>query len=700
MPYKPFSKFLFFSLSFFILFSCKRTKEEKDTHKFTNALINETSPYLLQHAHNPVNWRAWSTDALKEAKEDNKLVLVSIGYSSCHWCHVMEKETFEDQEVAAVMNKDFVNIKVDREERPDVDQVYMTALQLIKGSGGWPLNVITLPNGKPIYGGTYHTKEEWIQILEKISTLYKNDPKKANEYADMVSKGIEEANLITPSSDFESLTQEAVKNSVTHWKQSWDTKKGGDQGTQKFMLPSNLNFLLDYALLSEDQEAKEHLKNTLNKIAYGGIYDFVGGGFYRYSTDPDWNIPHFEKMLYDNAQLLSVYSKAYAVFKDPIYKEVVYKTIAFLERDMKDPKGGYFAALDADSEGEEGKFYVWKKEALQKSLGVDFDTFASYFNITPNTVWEHDNYVLHRSSTDAEYCSKNSMEYTELQTSKETWSQLLLKERNKRTPPRLDDKIITSWNALLITGFVDAYKALEEPRFLELATECISSLKKKALKNDTLRHSYKENSKQEEGFIEDYAFLIEACITLYSATLEESYLEFANHLNKKAMESFTDTSSGMFRYNDSTNLIAQIIKTNDGVIPSPNAVMAQNLFKLGHINYNKNFLKQSKTMVSSMAPMILENANSYAKWNAVLLHITHPYYEVAVVGAEAQNLMQELQTTYIPNTLLVGSKKESSLPLFDSRYSAEDTYIYVCKDNTCKLPVTTAKKALEQLKDF
>ncbi|WP_298478120.1 thioredoxin domain-containing protein [uncultured Maribacter sp.] len=695
-----FSKIFFYSFLAITILSCKDTKKQKEEHKFTNSLITETSPYLLQHAHNPVNWHAWSNTALENAKKEDKLVLVSIGYSSCHWCHVMEKESFEDEEVAKIMNANFVNIKVDREERPDVDQVYMTALQLIKGSGGWPLNVITLPNGKPIYGGTYHSKEEWIKVLEKISTLYKNDPKKANQYADMVSQGIQEANLITPSSGYESLTKKVANESVENWKNVWDTKKGGDQSQEKFMLPSNLNFLLDYAILTGDKEVENHIKNTLNKIAFGGIYDFVGGGFYRYSTDPNWKVPHFEKMLYDNAQLLSVFSKAYGAFKEPIYKEVVYKTIEYLERDMKNPNGGYYAAMDADSEGEEGKYYVWKKEELENTLGEEFAEFKSYFNITSENIWEHKNYVLHRGITDAEFCTKNKMANSKLQESKELWKKLLLTERGKRIPPRLDDKIITSWNALLITGFTDAYNAFGDSSFLDMATKGITNLLNNSLKNNELRHSYKVNSKQVKGFLEDYTFLVDASINLYSATLDTKYLDLANSLNSKAMTSFSDDSSGMYRFNENKDLIAQIIKTNDGVIPSPNAVMAQNLLRLGHLNYDKKFLDKSKSMVSAMVPMITPNASSYARWNSVLLNTTYTYYEIAVVGAKAKPLVKKLHNKYIPNTLLVGSTEDSKLPLFEGRYVPDGTYIYVCRDNSCKLPVETAEAAVKQLNGF
>jgi uncharacterized protein YyaL (SSP411 family) len=693
----PSMKTVILSLLLIGLIACKKTSKEETGYKYTNALIDETSPYLLQHAHNPVDWRAWSKDALEEAEKGNKLVLVSIGYSSCHWCHVMEEETFEDVEIAKIMNENFINIKVDREERPDVDQVYMTALQLIKGSGGWPLNVITLPNGKPLYVGTYHTKEQWDQVLTEVSNLYKKDPKKANEYADMVAEGIQDANRIIPMADFEGLTQQALKENMADWKPSWDMEWGGDHGEQKFMMPSNLDFLLDYGVLSGDGAAKAHVKNSLDKIALGGIYDQMGGGFFRYSTDRYWKVPHFEKMLYDNAQLISLYSKAYKVFKEPLYKAVVLETIAFLEREMKNPEGGYYAAIDADSEGEEGKYYVWSQEELKSILGPDYNLFASYFNIDSNSVWENGNHVLFRTTTDDVFLNQQSLSKSNLELEKKKWRDKILAAREKRVSPNIDDKIITSWNALLISGYVDAYIAFGEEVFLRKAKSIFEFIQEKSLANNQLIHSYKKDGRRVAGFLEDYAFLVNALINLYSATLDTVYLDLAETLNSKAVAAFKDESSGMFRYNQDKELISKIIRTDDGVLPSPNAVMADNLFQLGHIFYDTELLKKSKTMVSSMLPMISPEPQSYGKWSTLLMHMAHPYYEIAVVGENAQALVKELHQEHLPNTLIVGSIKESKLPLFEERFVAGGTYIYVCQDNTCKLPVTSSGQVIEQL---
>lgn len=690
---------LFFLLTM-ILFSCSDIKGQKNDHKYTNDLIHETSPYLLQHAHNPVNWRPWSPTALEDAKKEDKLVLVSVGYSSCHWCHVMEEETFEDEEVAQLMNENFISIKVDREERPDVDHVYMTALQLINGNGGWPLNVITLPNGKPIYGGTYHTKEQWSKVLAEVSKLYKNDPEKANEYADMVAQGIQEVNIIQPVSDLGMLTPEVLKNSVEKWKENWDLKWGGNIGSQKFMIPVNLDFLLDYAVLTEDKDAMDFVKTTLDRIAWGGVYDHIAGGFYRYSTDAQWKVPHFEKMLYDNAQLLSLYSKAYKLFNEPMYKKVVEETIAFLDREMKNPDGGYYAAIDADSEGEEGKFYVWKEEELKSVLGSDYDLFAKYYNIKRSNIWENDSYVLFRNSGDEVFMKENDITADDWGGVQARWQSKILTARNKRIRPNTDDKIITSWNALLINGFVDAYNVFNESAYLEKAEDVFRFIEKNSLNKDQLIHTYKKGSKKSDGFLEDYSFLANASLKLYSTTMSNSYLDFAKEMNQMAKDKFADENSGMYSFNSDDELIAQIIKTDDGVLPSPNAVMAENLFLLGHIDYDKEATLKARSMLSSMILVLEENAYNYSKWNSLLLKTAYPFYEIAVVGNDAKPLLAELQQQNLPNTLIVGSNKDSEMPLFKGRYSDDGTYIYVCQDHTCKLPVATAKEALEQLKNF
>ena len=680
------------------LIGCKNEYKQKG-HEFTNALVEETSPYLLQHAHNPINWKPWSKKAFEDAKSENKLVIVSIGYSSCHWCHVMEEETFEDIEIAKLMNEHFISIKVDREERPDIDQVYITAVQLMTGNAGWPLNTITLPNGKPVYGGTYHTKSQWRDVLNKTYKLYTEEPDKAQEYASMVAKGIQQVNLITPALENTAPDKEQLINSVEQWKPQWDPEWGGDQQRQKFILPGNLIFLMDYAALASDHAALAHAKNTLDKVALGGIYDHLGGGFYRYSTDPFWKVPHFEKMLYDNAQMIGLYSKAYTIFNTPSYREIVYATLDFLKQHMKNPKGGYYAAMDAGRKGEEGKYYLWSASELQQTLGEDYQLFSKYFNTLPGNAYE-DQYALFKLVQDKKFAQELDIGLDELRSKKALWKSTLIKLRLQRTPPGLDDKIITSWNALLISGLVKAYNAFGDRMFLEEAEELFACLMKTNQESGQLVHSYKEGRKQKEGFIEDYAYLIEAAIGLYSATMDTNYLSRAQELTTTAQQHFKDDPSGFYLNSDNDALIAQTFKTNDGDLPSPNSVMARNLLKLGHLEHNKGYLNESRTMLSTMYPLLIVNPESYAQWGSLLLNELYPYYEIAVVGADAPQLVKELQQRYLPNTLIAGSTEESELALFKNRFVEDDTYIYVCRDNVCKLPVSSAEEALEQLENF
>ena len=691
---------LTFCLLMLFVFSCKENGRNASEHGYTNDLINETSPYLLQHAHNPVNWRAWDESVLADAKKQDKLVLVSIGYSSCHWCHVMEEETFEDEATAQMMNENFINIKVDREERPDVDQIYQIAVQLVKGRGGWPLNVILLPNGKPLYGDTYHTKEQWNQILTEVSTRYRNNPEEANAYADRLAAGVQEVNLIKPATDFEGLTEDVLTTNLDQWKTQWDLDWGGDLGVEKRMLPVNIDFLMDYGALKEDSSVLSHTKTTLDRMMQGGVYDHVGGGFFRYSTDAFWKIPHFEKMLYDNAQLISLYAKASARFENEAYKDVVIQTISFLDREMKNPEGGYYAAMDADSEGEEGKFYTWTSKELETILGSDFLVFKAYYGITIDNVWENNSYVLHTEKEDVAFAEENSLSAKELRNYKTRWKEKLLNARQERISPHLDDKIITSWNALLISGFVDAYAVFGTQEYLEKAINIFDFLKTHSLEGNKLSHSYIRGGKPIAGFLEDYAFMMQAAIKLYGVTQKEEYLDFANELSKTVTTDFSDTESGMFTYSKTNELISQIIKTNDGVLPSPNAIMAQNLFQLGHINYDTEALKKSKTMLSSLLPAMTESVANYSKWNHLFLQTVYPYYEIAVVGPESGALLKELYTLQLPNVLVVGSEVSNELPLFKGRFVSGDTYIYVCQNSTCKLPVSSVEEALKQLASF
>ncbi|NER11583.1 hypothetical protein SAMN06265375_10351 [Muriicola jejuensis] len=687
-------------ISVSLVLGCKNREAKGEEHPFTNDLVHETSPYLLQHAHNPVNWLPWGEKALEKAREEEKLIIVSIGYSSCHWCHVMEEETFEDVEVAELMNEHFVSIKVDREERPDVDEVYMTAVQLMTGSGGWPLNVILLPNGKPLYGGTYHTKRQWMDVLSNVNTKFRADRKAAEDYADRVAKGVAEVNFIPRAESEAPLSSEHLLEAVARWKPQWDMEMGGNLGREKFIMPANLSFLLDYARLTGDLEADVFAKNTLDKILQGGIYDHVGGGFFRYSTDPQWKVPHFEKMLYDNAQLLSLFSKAYAIYKDPSYRRVITETAAYLDREMKGPDGSYFAAMDADSEGIEGAYYTWTEKELKEVLGGEFELFAEFYSIRPSSAWEGGRFVLYRSGEEGEFAQSHGMSMTDFRNRLESWHHKLLSARKSRVAPRKDDKIITSWNALLITGFVDAYAATGEQEFLDRARRVYEAVMDTAFEKGRLIHSYKPGSTREEGFLEDYAFMARAAFSLYQATLDTAYLEMANRLMKEVEKRFYEANSGLYRYNQDTDLISDILKVDDGVIPSPNAMVCENLILLGHLQYDKEAMGKAGRLLKTMEPRVGEAIPNYSYWARLMLSRVYPYYEIVTVGPEAALLSLEFQKLFLPNALVAGSFTPSEIALFDDRYFEGETFIYVCSNNTCKLPVKTVTEALQQLRDF
>lgn len=670
---------------------------KNQTHQFTNDLINETSAYLLEHAHNPVNWKPWSDTVLQEAEAQNKLIIVSIGYSSCHWCHVMAKETFEDEEVAQIMNKNFTTIKVDREERPDIDQLYMTAVQLIKGQGGWPLNVILLPNGKPLYGGTYHTKEQWINMLKKLQDLYQNSPDKASEFGDKITEGIRQLNLIDLNNDTDIATIELLEQSIENWQNNWDKQWGGNKGTQKFMLPDNLSFLLDYGLLTDNKEVLDHVQNTLDKILLGGIYDHIEGGFFRYSTDPNWKVPHFEKMLYDNAQLVGLYAKAYRVFKKETYKTAATATISFLETRMRNSSGAFYSTIDADSEGKEGAYYLWKPEQLKHLITTDYNLFCSYFNINKDAAIEDENYILFKSMSDEDFTLKYELSNDELLVLKANWIKDLKTVREIRTSPHIDEKIITSWNALMINGYVEAYRSFGTMGYLASAHQIMTFIKKQLYNNNVLSHSLVAHKKNENQFAEDFAYLIDASINLYTVSSNEQDLSFATDLTNQANNLFLDTTSSMYQYTLNNKLITPLVKTDDGVIPSPNSVMALNLLKIGHLLYNVDYLDQASTMLKSIQPQLLESPSNYSVWGSILLKKIYPYYEVAIVGDKTAEYIQTLNSNYIPNTLIIGSKKKSELPIFKDRYAKNETYIYVCQNSTCKLPVTTPEEAFKQI---
>ncbi len=662
----------------------------------SNRLKFESSPYLLQHANNPVDWYAWGDEAFKRAFAEDKLVIVSIGYSACHWCHVMEHESFEDTSVADIMNQHFVSVKVDREERPDIDQVYMSAVQLMTGRGGWPLNCIILPDGRPVYGGTYFTRKQWINILTNLAELYKTDKTRLIEYAAELTAGINKAEQLVISDESSELTLDTIGKSVTAWQSGFDTLNGGPNRAPKFPLPDNYLFLLQYARFNKDKNLSDHIKLTLDNMALGGIFDHLGGGWYRYSVDAIWKVPHFEKMLYDNAQLISLYSGAHTHFNRSLYKEVVYKTFDFIESELKGREHNYFCAIDADSEKEEGKYYVWNRDELISALGDDFDLFCKLYHIDQDGLWEHGNYILIRKQVELPGGDGDEKKLRDIHSR-------LLNARKKRIRPGTDDKTLASWNALLITGYLDAYNAFADEKFRDTAVDNARFILKNMVRDDGgLYHNYKNGKSSINGYLEDYAFFIYALIRLYESTFEYHWIELAKNLVQYT-ERYFDSDDKVFFYftsSDDPALISRQRELQDNVIPSSNSQMAHNLFLLGHYFEKSEWITRSQAMCAAMKDGILTYGSAYSHWMMVWMYHASPLKELVICGKNALTIRSELAVKMqIPGLIIAGCVSTENIPLTRGRLVEEQTKIYVCKNHSCSLPVADVNAALDLLSD-
>ena len=697
LKFYQFIRVNFYILILSIIYSCNSEVNINSIKE--NQLNKETSLYLKQHAQNPINWQRWTNSIFDVSQELDKLLVISIGYSSCHWCHVMEEETFTNDSIAKVMNENFINIKVDREENPDVDQAYMTASQLMTGMGGWPLNVITLPDGSPIYAGTYHTTSQWDDILKRIIRLKKDNYEGLKELANNVKNGVTDVNTIYKREEISNFNSEFLKNNLESWKDKWDINFGGDLAQQKFVSPSKYIFLLNYARIYKDKEVYNHVKKTLDIISTSGLNDFIEGGFYRYTVDNEWKIPHFEKMLYDQAQMISIYSLAYKLYKEEYYKDIVVETINFLDSSMSSKEGLYYAAMDADTDGEEGKYYSFNREELDLiSKNTDFKIFTSYYNIDIDNPWEDNRYLLlpNKNNDETVWLKSNNLSKSDLLSQKKIWESNIIEIKDKRTKPRIDDKIIVSWNSLAITGLIDAFEALNNQDYLNKAISMFEELKMNSFRKNKLIHTYKENQFQ-EGVLEDYAYLAKASMRLFQATGEESYFNFSKKITDDAINVFKDDESDLLRYSNNKDLFTKLITVDDGVIPSPNSIIAEQLFNIGHVIFDDEYLNLSDNMVSSVQSVIDNNMNSYSVWANNILNRVESFYEIAVIGPESKLITDEITSYFSPNSIVVQSKTESDLPLFIDRFFEDETYIYVCQNKTCQRPETNINLALEQV---
>jgi uncharacterized protein YyaL (SSP411 family) len=665
-------------------------------HKFTNALAEEDSLYLLQHAHNPVDWMPWGDEARQKAIDENKLMLVSIGYSSCHWCHVMEHESFEDEEVAEIMNRYFVCVKVDREERPDIDQIYMEAVQMMTGQGGWPLNCLTNPEGKPVYGGTYFPKQQWVQILQQLATLWNENPEKINEYGDKLTQGMKVSGILPAPDPKAEWPLSTLQETVENWKSRFDNERGGPKKAPKFPLPSNYSFLLKFGYINHDKEILAHVKLTLNEMGRGGIYDQIGGGFTRYSTDAEWKVPHFEKMLYDNAQLLTLYSEAYAAFGDLEYLHTANGIKAWLRREMQNGKGGYYAAIDADSEGEEGKFYTWEKEILEK----EYPEFSKFYHLDHNAIWEG-NIIPVRRGTISELAAELEISEESVISELTVINEKILTARSERIRPGTDDKSLCSWNGMLITGFATSYIHSREEADLAEAKRILGFIESELLDAVTLdlKHTWKNGKAKIDGFLEDYAFLIEGYISLYEATFAEAYLERAKELSFKALDLFYDEKTGVFFFtpNHQKDLISRPMELNDNVIPSSNSVMAVNFIKLSSYYRLPHFEAVAKRLLNAVETGMKEYGSGYSNWAELWLRLSIGSPELVAAGTDAAVEIGSLNL-YAPLVIKAAAEEKSQLELLKGRLNSSELQFYLCQNRSCKHPVNSLAEAKEEIK--
>lgn len=670
--------------------------------KKANQLIHASSPYLLQHAYNPVNWCPWGEEALHKAREEDKLLVISVGYSACHWCHVMEHQSFENDEVAEWMNKFYVSIKVDREERPDVDQVYMQAAYLTSGRGGWPLNVIALPDGRPVFGGTYFPRENWIKVLQYFATLYRNEPEKLRQQAQHLTEGIRQIDAFGPIQEEKDYNQrQQLDKGTALFYETIDMEWGGKKGAPKFMMPNIWEYLLTRYALEDDQQALAASIVTLEKMALGGLYDQLGGGFTRYSTDMYWKVPHFEKMLYDNGQLVSLYAHAYQLTGNPLYKRVILQTVDFCEREWRSSEGGFYSAYDADSEGEEGKYYTWTIDEIDMALGEDAADFKRLYTISGPGNWEHGINVLHREWNDEEAAKRLGKNEEALETWLADCHNRLLHIRNKRVRPGLDNKQLASWNALMLHGLCDAYIALGEEQLLEKAIRTAKFLEDRLLRdNDYLYRNYCNDKASIPAFLDDYALTIASFTLMYQVSFEERWLQFALRLMDTVLEQFNDQGSPYFYYTSANGeaLISRPRELSDNVISASNSVMSHNLWQLGWIMDREDWRARSTQMCNGILNEVAHNTAFYANWARLILLMQHDPIQVAITGKNAQLWRNTLQKVFQPNVLWVGtSGRESIVPLLKGKISPKETTGFICRKFTCGLPLDSLENLSTEL---
>jgi len=673
-----------------------------------NKLGEESSPYLLQHAKNPVHWHAWNEEALGRAKKENKPIFLSVGYSSCHWCHVMAHESFEDEEIAKIMNENFVNIKVDREERHDLDDIYQKACQMTTGQGGWPLSVFLTPDQRPFYVGTYfpaldsYGRPGFGSLCRQLAQSWKEKPKDIEKAADSFMQNL--GNLQqhqAPSKTDKSILDEAAINLL----QIADATYGGFGQAPKFPNASNLSFMFRYSKLSGISKFQKFALLTLKKMAKGGIFDQIGGGFHRYSTDARWLVPHFEKMLYDNALLPIVYSEAYQITKDPFFRNVVKKTLDYVIREMTSSGGTFFSAQDADTNGEEGQTFVWKKQEIEKILGQDSEIFCIYYDVTDGGNFEG-NTILANNINASSLGFKFGKSEPEIENLISKCSEKLLEIRNKREQPGKDDKIITSWNGLMVSAFLSGYRITDNSKYLDAAKQSIDFFESNFEKNHILHRTFKNAEPKLNGYLDDYAYMANASVDMFENTSQPKYLSFATNLANYLITHFWDDSTNGFFFtsDDHEKLIMRPKNNYDLSMPSGNSVAAYVLLKLYHITQNKQFLEIAKKIIESQAISAAENPFAFGYLlNALYLYYQKPT-EITIINDKNSELVSSLRKKFLPESIMVLVENQSNLealskhPFFSGKeFQNDKTTVFVCKNFSCSLPLSDLSEIEKEL---
>lgn len=670
-----------------------------------NRLIHETSPYLLQHAHNPVDWYPWGDAALEKARRENKPILVSIGYSACHWCHVMERESFEDPETAALMNQHFINIKIDREERPDLDHIYMDAVQAMTGSGGWPLNVFLTPDKKPFYGGTYfpprraYNRASWSETILGVAQAFAERRHEVDAQAENLTQHLLQAAVIGTNTNqpVSVFSRDQLDIAVTALLKTADTQWGGFGKAPKFPQTFSIRFLLRHFHFTGQQEALDQALLSLDKMCAGGIYDHIGGGFARYSTDAEWLAPHFEKMLYDNALLVSVLAEAFQLTGREQYKQVLVQTLDFVQRELLDTEGGFYAALDADIEGVEGKFYTWPLAEVEALLGEEAPLFCQVYDITAEGNWEHTNIPWLRKPL-PEYARASGMEPGLLEKRLAVCREQLLEARAARIRPQLDDKIILGWNALMNQAFTHAWVVTRYETYRELAVRNMEFLCSRfAGEKGRLKHTWKNGEARFPAFLDDMAYLVQALLRLFEITADYRWIDKARQYLEVILTDYAIPGSVLFSYTPAgqEDVLIQKTEVYDGAVPSGNSVMAANLLHMSALFNSIAWRERSEQMLGALGQAVIRYPGSFGGWAGVWQEMAEGLHELVVTGDNPVALRDDIFHYYLPNKVMLctGAGGEK-LPLAEGKKGAGKPTIYPCRNNTCQAPVFSAKELI------